>query len=117
MEYDSFRPQEICAGIWNGQKVVGWKPMKVELEEKAEILQEPLDNHNDGRRKTFYSWQYTCWNCRIQGNAMEQIVRETSGEECRKRRKETVQGDDTLKEKAAAAVGCFFGNCTKEKGN
>ena len=79
---------------------------QAELEEKAAILQELLDNYNDGRRKTFYMLAVYLLELQDLRNAMEQIVRETSGGGKQETAKETVQ-EITLKEKAAAAVGCF----------
>ena len=106
MEYDSFLPHRNMRRDMERAKSGGMEAYQAELEEKAEILQELLDNYNDGRRKTFYMLAVYLLELQDLRNAMEQIVRETSGGGKQETAKETVQ-EITLKEKVAAAVGCF----------
>ena len=106
MEYDSFLPHRNMRRDMERAKSGGMEAYQAELEEKAAILQELLDNYNDGRRKTFYMLAVYLLELQDLRNAMEQIVRETSGGGKQETAKETVQ-EMTLKEKAAAAVGCF----------
>ena len=106
MEYDSFLPHRNMRRDMERAKSGGMEAYQAELEEKAEILQELLDNYNDGRRKTFYMLAVYLLELQDLRNAMEQIVRETSGGGMQETAKETVQ-EMTLKEKAVAAVGCF----------
>lgn len=106
MEYDSFLPHRNMRRDMERAKSGGLEAYQAELEEKAAILQELLENYNDGRRKTFYMLAVYLLELQDLRNAMEQIVRETSGGGMQETAKETVQ-EMTLKEKAAAAVGCF----------
>ena len=102
----------------------GIEAYQTELEEKELILQELLDNYNDGRRKTFYMLAVYLLELQDLRDAMEQILRETSGRGTQEKAigtqgkakgtqekvKGTIQGtvqEMTLKEKAAAAAGCF----------
>lgn len=87
MEYDSFLPHRNMRRDMERAKSGGMEVYQAELEEKAEILQELLDNYNDGRRKTFSCWQCTCWSCRISGMRWSRLYVKRQGEECRKRRK------------------------------
>lgn len=110
MEYASFLPHRNMRKDLERAKSGGMEIYQAELEEKAAILQELLDNYNDGRRKTFYMLAVYLLELQDLRNAMEQIVREKSGgvmqETAEGMVRETAQ-EMTLKEKAAAAVGCF----------
>lgn len=117
MEYDSFLPHRNMRKDMERAKSGGIDSYQAELAEKAAILQELLDNYNDGRRKTFYMLAVYLLELQDLKDAMEQISRETSGgvmqenaKGTQEKAKGTVQGmaqEMTLKEKAAAAAGCF----------
>ena len=132
MEYDSFLPHRNMRKDMEQAKSGGIEAYQAELEERAAILQELLDNYNDGRRKTFYMLAVYLLELQDLRDAMEQILRETSGggtqekaigtqgkaEGTQEKGKGTIQGtvkgtiqgmvqEMTLKEKAAAAAGCF----------
>lgn len=124
MEYDSFLPHRNMRKDMERAKSGGIEAYQTELEEKELILQELLDNYNDGRRKTFYMLAVYLLELQDLRDAMEQILRETSGRGTQEKAigtqgkakgtqekvKGTIQGtvqEMTLKEKAAAAAGCF----------
>ena len=125
MEYDSFLPHRNMRRDMERAKSGGINVYQAELEEKAAILQELLGNYNDGRRKTFYMLAVYLLELQDLKDAMDQISRETSGgvmqenaKGTQEKAKGTVQGmaqEMTVKEKAAAAAGCFQ-SIAQEKG-
>ena len=117
MEYDSFLPHRNMRKDMERAKSGGIEAYQTELEEKELILQELLDNYNDGRRKTFYMLAVYLLELQDLRDAMEQILRETSGRGTQEKAIGTQGKAKGTQEKAIGTQGKAKGTQEKVKGS
>ncbi|WP_040196839.1 DUF3795 domain-containing protein [Candidatus Soleaferrea massiliensis] len=93
-EYDSFITHRNMVRDLKKAQRMGVQAYQSELDEKAVLLRELLDNYNDGRKKTFYC---VAVNLLELGDVISVMKRLASGTDT----------DAPVKEKAAFAASCF----------
>ena len=92
--FDSFITHQHMFTDFEKAKHMGLMAYQAELNQKVEILQQLLDDYNDGRRKNFFCIAVNLLELQDVNDVMAELTTETNS-------------DQTVKEKSAAAVARF----------